>query len=127
MRDAPTGGSIRAARVPACQGVCPLEGSMISVAMSLVLAGEQRTVYFVGANFFDLKVVIAEGPGIHWLEKYQVAHESRLDPSLCKLKFDLASAAEHRADHDLHIVPQPGYQLLQFGFADAAELAACDA
>ena len=84
-------------------------------------------VLFVGANFFDLKVVIAEGPGIHWLEKYQVAHELRLDPSLCKLKFDLASAAEHRADHDLHIVPQPGYQLQQFGFADAAELTACDA
>ena len=32
-----------------------------SVALSLVLAGEQRTVHFVGTHFFDLKVVIAEG------------------------------------------------------------------
>ena len=41
-----------------------------------------------------------------------------------KLQFDLAGAAPHRADHDLHVLAQPGHQLQQFGLADAAKLAA---
>src|SRR3546814_6841726 len=44
-----------------------------------------------------------------------------------KLQFDLAGAAPHRADHDLHVMAQPGHQLQQFGLADAAKLAARDA
>ena len=44
-----------------------------------------------------------------------------------QLKLNLAGAAVHRADDDLHVVAELGHQFQQLGFADAAELTAGDA
>ncbi len=44
-----------------------------------------------------------------------------------ELKLDLSGASAHGADDDLDIVAELGHQFQQFGFADAAKLAAGDA
>ncbi len=48
-------------------------------------------------------------------------------PESSKLQLDPAWPASHRADHDVHAMPQLCHQLQQLGFADTSKLAPCDA
>jgi len=43
--------------------IAAIDGEQVEarVALSLVLADEERMLHFVGTHFFDLQVVIAEG------------------------------------------------------------------